>query len=239
MSTIAIVEDNPDNLLLLRVLLGEAYQLREYGDGNKAVKGIIAEPPDLVLMDISLPGMDGNIALQHLRAQPNLRDLPVIALTANAMIGDREKYLSEGFDGYISKPIVDQEQLFATIRGLLARNASVDQDLATTLVDLRQGYERSLAKRRSELEHQWNAVQHNPQSHSSWQALKVTAHQLAGSAASFGYDALGETAQRLDSAIREVLLRPESTSPGQVEVASHLVTELDSQLHNASGPERD
>ena len=236
MSTIAIVEDNPDNLLLLRVLLGDVYQLREYSEGDQAVAGIIAEPPDLVLMDISLPGMDGNIALQHLRAQPNLRDLPVIALTANAMIGDREKYLSEGFDGYISKPIVDQEQLFASIRALLARNVGVGRDLDTTLVELRQGYVRNLAEKRSDLAHQWSTVKQDPQRRASWETLKVTAHQLAGSAESFGFDALGETAQLLDGTIREALRETRPISADQVARASQLVAKLESQLHNASNP---
>lgn len=119
MKTIAIVEDNPDNLLLLRVLLEGHYQLREYPTGDEGVAGIATEPPDLVLMDISLPGMDGSAALQHLRANENLQGLPVIALTANAMIGDREKFLAEGFDDYISKPILDQEQLLAAISALI------------------------------------------------------------------------------------------------------------------------
>lgn len=121
MKTIAIVEDNPDNLLLLQVLLDGQFNLHEYQTGEDAVAGIIAGPPDLVLMDISLPGMNGCVALQQLRSRDSLKSLPVIALTANAMIGDKEKFLEGGFDDYVSKPILDPEHLLAPIRALLAQ----------------------------------------------------------------------------------------------------------------------
>jgi CheY-like chemotaxis protein len=76
-------------------------------------------PPDLVLLDISLPGMDGPEVLKRLRADPALTRLPVIALTAHAMAGDRERFLALGFNGYVTKPILDEELLFATVRELL------------------------------------------------------------------------------------------------------------------------
>jgi CheY-like chemotaxis protein len=119
MKTIAVVEDNADNRLLLGALLGEQYQVVEYEDGLDALAGMRRQPPDLVLLDISLPGMDGSTVLHHLRAEPALRTVPVIALTAHAMAGDRERYLAEGFDHYVSKPILDEGDLLGAIERLL------------------------------------------------------------------------------------------------------------------------
>ena len=119
MPTLAVVEDNADNRLLLQAILGDKYDLVEYENGVDALAGISGSRPDLVLLDISLPGMDGNEILRRLRGDARLRDLPVIALTAHAMSGDREKFLAAGFDDYVTKPIVDENQLFTAIARLL------------------------------------------------------------------------------------------------------------------------
>jgi CheY-like chemotaxis protein len=116
MTTIAIVEDNADNRLLLQAILDGLYHLVEYENGTDALAGLAASLPDLVLLDISLPGMDGNEILARIRADATLRKLPVIALTAHAMSGDREKYLAAGFNDYITKPIVDETLLLAAIQ---------------------------------------------------------------------------------------------------------------------------
>lgn len=116
---LAVVEDNADNRLLLQALLGDRYDLVEYENGADALAGFAARRPDLVLLDISLPGMDGTEILRQLRATELLRGLPVIALTAHAMAGDREKFLAAGFDDYLTKPIVDENRLFAAIDRLL------------------------------------------------------------------------------------------------------------------------
>ncbi len=113
--TVAVVEDSADNRLLVQAILGELYDLVEYENGSEAVAGVLASPPDLVLLDISLPGMDGNEVLAHIRADKRVSRLPVIALTAHAMSGDRERYLAAGFDDYISKPIVDETLLLGAI----------------------------------------------------------------------------------------------------------------------------
>ena len=119
-TTLAVVEDNADNRLLLQALLGEHYTLVEFDNGVDALAGLRASLPDLVLLDISLPGMDGNEILTRIRADERLRALPVIALTAHAMAGDREKYLSAGFNDYVTKPIVDEAILIEAIeRGLV------------------------------------------------------------------------------------------------------------------------
>jgi two-component system sensor histidine kinase/response regulator len=120
MRTIAIVEDNADNRLLLQAILDGLYDLVEYENGVDALAGLTASLPALVLLDISLPGMDGNEILARIRADARLRRLPVIALTAHAMAGDREKYLSAGFNDYVTKPIVDETILLGAIEKWLA-----------------------------------------------------------------------------------------------------------------------
>lgn len=119
MKKIAVVEDNPDNMLLVRTILEDDYEIIEYESGIEALTGIKDNLPDLVLLDISLPEMDGVTVLEKLRAEDSTKDIPVIALTAHAMVGDREKYLDLGFNDYISKPIVDLEQLVNTIETCL------------------------------------------------------------------------------------------------------------------------
>jgi CheY-like chemotaxis protein len=115
MARIAVVEDNADNRLLLQALLGDLHDLSEYETGRDAVEGLESDAPDLVLLDISLPGMDGPEVLAWIRAHPSIAATPVIALTAHAMAGDREKYLALGFDAYLTKPIVDEDVLIEAI----------------------------------------------------------------------------------------------------------------------------
>ena len=121
MTTIAVVEDNADNRLLLQALLGDRYDLVEFENGADALAGLTASLPDVVLLDISLPGMDGNEILSRIRGDERLRPLPVIALTAHAMSGDREKCLNAGFNDYITKPIVDELLLFDAIERCVAK----------------------------------------------------------------------------------------------------------------------
>ena len=120
MKKIAVVEDNPDNRLLVRTILEPLYEVCEYTDGLSMLEGLAGEKADLLLLDISLPEMDGVAVLGRVRATPELCGLPVIALTAHAMIGDRERYLGLGFDDYVTKPIVDETVLLDAIRRQLA-----------------------------------------------------------------------------------------------------------------------
>ena len=120
---IAVVEDNMDNRLLGQAILEDQYEISEYESGKEVVDGLADDIPDLVLLDISLPGMDGTEVLQWVRSQEALSDIPVIALTAHAMAGDREKYIAMGFDEYVTKPIVDEDVLMGAIERLLAESA--------------------------------------------------------------------------------------------------------------------
>lgn len=125
MKKIAVVEDNPDNRLLVRVMLEDQYKVTTYETGFDALEGLKHDKPDLILLDISLPHMDGTEVLRRLRTDGDLRDIPVIALTAHAMAGDREKYLGAGFNDYVPKPIVDETLLLAAIERALPPTGSV------------------------------------------------------------------------------------------------------------------
>ncbi len=116
---IAVVEDNPDNRMLVQALLDDTYEISEYETGVEAINGLGDDIPDLILLDISLPEMDGTEVLAWIRDQEELKDIPVIALTAHAMSGDREKFLAAGFNDYVTKPIVDEDVLFGAIERCL------------------------------------------------------------------------------------------------------------------------
>lgn len=116
---LAVVEDNPDNRMLVEAILEDDFEILEFETGTDAVEGLVEAKPDLVLLDISLPGMDGTEVLTWLRAEASIASVPVIALTAHAMAGDRERYLQAGFDDYVSKPIVDEAVLRGAIRRCL------------------------------------------------------------------------------------------------------------------------
>ena len=116
MRKIAVVDDNADNRLIIRTILEDQYEIIEFSSGIEAIEGFRENRPDVVILDISLPEMDGTEILRRLRDDPQLHDLPVIALTAHAMVGDREKYLAAGFNDYVAKPILDMSVLFSTIQ---------------------------------------------------------------------------------------------------------------------------
>jgi CheY-like chemotaxis protein len=124
MKTIAVVEDNADNRLLLRALLDERFHIVEFETGADAIAGLPDAGAELVLLDISLPGMDGVEVLSRLRDDARTSPLPVVALTAHAMAGDREAYLRAGFDDYVTKPIVDETVLFDAIERQLGKSAA-------------------------------------------------------------------------------------------------------------------
>ncbi len=112
---IAVVEDNPDNRFLVQALLEDLYDLTEFENGTDALEGLVQNNPELILLDISLPDMDGVEVFRWIRDQEDLSGVPVIALTAHAMAGDREKFLAEGFNDYVTKPIVDETILLESI----------------------------------------------------------------------------------------------------------------------------
>ena len=117
---ILVVEDTPSNRELLVFLLGHyGYDVLEAQNGEEGVRLARSDRPDLVLMDMQMPVMDGMTAMKELRNHPETRALKIIAVTSFAMKGDREKTLQAGFDGYISKPI-DTRAFPGQIRSFLS-----------------------------------------------------------------------------------------------------------------------
>ncbi|MCK5428325.1 MAG: response regulator [Anaerolineales bacterium] len=105
-ATILYIEDNPDNRLLVRrILQAEDYTVLDADNANQALEILQGQRPDLILMDINLPEIDGYTLTTQLKDQPGMRDIPIIALTANVMKGDRERTMEAGCDGYIQKPV--------------------------------------------------------------------------------------------------------------------------------------
>jgi two-component system cell cycle response regulator DivK len=118
---VLIVEDNQDNReLVVKVLKNKGYSTAEAVDGEDALEKAVSEKPDLILLDISLPKLDGYEVVKRLKSMEEFRDTPVVAFTAHAMKGDREKVIVAGFEGYISKPVNIRElpdQIRSFIRG--------------------------------------------------------------------------------------------------------------------------
>ncbi len=113
---VLVVEDNEKNMKLFRdVLQASGYRLLEATTGERAMELAAEHQPNLVLMDIQLPDIDGVDALGRLRANARTASIPVVALTAQAMHGDRERFLDAGFDAYISKP-VDVVEFVKTVK---------------------------------------------------------------------------------------------------------------------------
>jgi len=105
-ATILYVEDNAENRMLVRrILQAEGYHVLEADSAKSAIEVVRSQPPDLILMDINLPEIDGYTLTSRLKSIPAFGRIPIIALTANVMRGDRERTLEAGCDGYIQKPI--------------------------------------------------------------------------------------------------------------------------------------
>lgn len=122
--TILYVEDNPDNRMLVRrILLSEDYGLLEATDAAEALETLKTAKPDLILMDINMPDMDGYTLTAKIKAMPGFERIPILALTANVMRGDKEKVLEAGCDGYIQKPI-DFDELLREVERFTSRSAN-------------------------------------------------------------------------------------------------------------------
>ena len=120
--TILVVEDNELNMKLVRGLIKIGkYRMLEALDAESGIQLIREQRPDLVLMDIQLPGMDGLSATKSIKEDPSLKDIPIVALTSYAMQGDKEKALEAGCTGYIAKPI-DTRNFLKTISQYLSDN---------------------------------------------------------------------------------------------------------------------
>jgi two-component system, cell cycle response regulator DivK len=117
------IEDNPENRLLVRrLLVSRGFNVIDAENASQAMDYVSGHTPDLILMDINMPGVDGYTLTSYFRTSPALKKVPIVAITANVMKGDRERTLEAGCDGYIEKPIdvdsfLDQVSLFLSITG--------------------------------------------------------------------------------------------------------------------------
>ena len=120
---ILYVEDNDDNVYMLKMRLEllDDFEVVTAEDGEKGCAMALSEHPDIILMDLEMPGVDGWEATRRLKANPQTRDIPIIALSAHALAGSREKALAAGCDEFDTKP-VEFERLLATLRRLLANH---------------------------------------------------------------------------------------------------------------------
>jgi CheY-like chemotaxis protein len=123
-SRILVIEDNPTNMELMTYLLSAFGHIPLAAcDGEEGVETALRQVPDLILCDISLPKLDGYGVARRLRLEEMLSTVPLIAVTASAMVGDRDKVIASGFDGYISKPITP-ETFVTEVESYLARGRS-------------------------------------------------------------------------------------------------------------------
>ena len=123
-ATILYVEDNPDNRTLVRrILLSQDYSLLEAVNASDALNILKQQRPDLILMDINMPDMDGYTLTAKIRMMSGFERIPILALTANVMRGDKEKTLEAGCDGYIQKPL-DIDQLIREVERFLLRRTN-------------------------------------------------------------------------------------------------------------------
>jgi CheY-like chemotaxis protein len=125
--SILVVEDNDMNMQLVEYLLEEAgYEILKASSGEEALRLAASGSPSLVLMDIHLPGMDGLSVAREMKKSEGMSGVPILALTAHAMRGDRDRFLEAGCDGYISKPI-DVKTFIPSIRHYLPEGSSTPQ----------------------------------------------------------------------------------------------------------------
>lgn len=119
---ILYIEDNPQNMRLVRKMLKiGGYEMLEAPDGTTGLEQAAAEVPDLIFVDINLPDIDGIEVTTRIKANADLQHIPIVALTANAMFGDRERFLEAGCDGYLAKPI-SKKELLTTVEQFLGTN---------------------------------------------------------------------------------------------------------------------
>jgi CheY-like chemotaxis protein len=127
--TILVVEDNPLNMKLVKGLLKIGkYHMLEANDAETGIQLIRSQQPDLVLMDIQLPGMDGLAATKILKEDPSVEKIPIVALTSYAMQGDKEKAMEAGCTGYIAKPIDTRKFLETVSQYLDEENLEVNPE---------------------------------------------------------------------------------------------------------------
>lgn len=212
-ASILLVEDNPSNAKLARLLLErEGHDVRTASDADEALRVLERFVPQLILMDIQLPGMDGLTLTRKLKADPRTRDIPVVAMTAYAMKGDESHALSAGCQGYITKPI-DTRHFAADVLGHLSLAATRSKAAAEQATRSRRGFESAFEALRAEYvsglsdyvkelraHFPGEGAEHERAARNA--ALARIAHKLAGTGGTYGFAAITEAARRLEQELK-------------------------------------
>ena len=218
--TVAVIDDDATSRRLVRALLKAHCTVVEYASGPEALAALPHVLPDAVLLDLSLPDMDGREILSRLRADERLRPLPVIALTAGTADDDREACRAAGFDGYLAKPIPGAQVLLDAIRGLLdargradpgvgeappsgasapsrppdapARGEAIVVRISADLAPIVPGYLENIR--------QDGAAMQEALGRGDLTTVRRLGHNLKGTGGGYGFDALSEIGARLEAA---------------------------------------
>ena len=187
MQRIALVDDDGDNRRVIASVLGDAFEILEFEDGFAALDGLARAEPDLVFMGIALPGLDGRDVLRHLRRDPKMARLPIVALTTDATTTDREQYRELGFDACVDKPVGEGAALLELVRGLLSgpAQAPASVDVGGVPVELRRSFVQSLPVPLVEIGQAIDGMQAGREG--AEQAARKVAHRLKGTGTSFGF----------------------------------------------------
>ncbi|MEM7158085.1 MAG: response regulator [Myxococcota bacterium] len=187
MKRIALVDDDADHRRTVSAWLGEEFEVLEFEDGFQAIEGLIRCVPDLVLMEISLPGFDGRDVLAHFRRNAEVGSRPVVAVTGDHAGGSRERFLSLGFDGHLAKPLAEPEALLDLVRELLNAPAAGSGPSMDSCVpaELRRAFVQSLSVPLVELAFAIDGVQVGNED--AQRDARKLAHRLKGTGTSFGF----------------------------------------------------
>lgn len=211
-ASILLVEDNASNSKLARILLErEGHEVRTAADADEALAVLQRFAPQLILMDIQLPGMDGLTLTRKLKADARTRDIPVVAMTAYAMKGDESRALEAGCQGYITKPI-DTRHFAADVLGHLSVAAARSKSAAeaanrrrafeSAFDELRDEYVRGLEDYVKELCAHAGSADTADAWTAQHAALARIAHKLTGTGSTYGFPAITEAARALEHALK-------------------------------------
>lgn len=212
-AAILLVEDNHANSKLVRVILErEGHDVRTAADADGALCVLERFMPELILMDIQLPGMDGLTLTRKLKSDPRTSDIPVVAMTAYAMKADEARALAAGCQGYITKPI-DTRHFAADVLGHLSVAASRSKSTAEPVARTRRDFESIFDALRAEYVRGLNdyvkelcenapccADSGRPAQH---EALARVAHKLTGTGSTYGYPEITEAARALEQYLKK------------------------------------